>query len=215
MYFKILGPLEVEDRGRPVRIGGTKQRALLASLALRANEVVSRDRLIDELWGERAPDGSSHRLEEHISRLRKVLHRNGEAPLLTRPGGYVLRLSCETLDVAQFERLDDKGREALRRRRPDEAATLLRRALALWRGRPLEDVAMDRVSWSEVDRLEQRRIVTYEQLIEAELARGRHTEIVDELESLVRDDPLREQTSPHRWGAGAAPAPLLSSSAAA
>ncbi|HKA26239.1 MAG TPA: BTAD domain-containing putative transcriptional regulator [Gaiellaceae bacterium] len=193
MYFKLLGPLEVEDRERPMEIGGAKQRALLASLALNANKAVPRDHLIDLLWGEGAPASSAHRLEEHVSRLRKVLRRSDGASLETRAHGYLLRLGPEALDVAQFERLSDEGHVALRSERPEEAMTLLRRALALWRGRLLEDVALDRIAWPEVDRLEVRRTVSFEDLMDAALALGRHAEVLGELEVLVRNDPFRER----------------------
>ena len=193
MQFRILGPLEVEDNGGPLAIRGAKQRALLASLLFHANETVSRDLLIDELWGERAPESAGHRLEEHVSRLRKVLHRNGERLVVTTPGGYLLQLRGDMLDVAEFERLVEDGREALRDDRPDEAAALLREALALWRGRPAEDVGLDGIVWPEVGRLEELRAAAHEQLIDAELACGHHAEIADELEALVRADPHRER----------------------
>jgi len=193
MQFRILGPLEVEDDGNPLPIRGAKQRTLLASLLLHAGETVSRDRLIDELWGERAPESAGHRLEEHVSQLRKVLHRNGEKLVVTRPGGYLLRLTGESLDVAKFQRLMEEGRDALGQGRLDETAALLREALALWRGRPAEDVTLDGIAWPEVGRLEELRAAAAEQLMDAELARGRHAEVVDELESLVRADPLRER----------------------
>src|SRR5205823_14800836 len=192
-YFKVLGPAEGEDDGRGVAVRGAKQRALLAMLLLNANELISRYGLIDELWGERAPETAAHRLEEHVSRLRKLLHRNGETPVVTRPSGYLLRVSDNDLDVAQFERLVTRGRSALRDAQPEQAATLLREALALWRGRPLEDVDLDSVAWPEIRRLDERRAVAYEKLIDAELAQGRHAEVVDELEALVSREPLRER----------------------
>jgi predicted ATPase/DNA-binding SARP family transcriptional activator len=193
MQFRILGPLEVEDAGRLLRPTGAKQRVLLASLLLHANQTVSRGRLIDELWGERAPQTAAHRLEDHVSRLRKLLRRNGETPVVTRPAGYLLRVSQDALDVSQFEHLVREGTGALRRAHPEGAVALLRQALALWRGPPLEDVADDGIAWPEVRQLEELRAVAHEQLMEAELARGRHAEVVDELGELVRREPLRER----------------------
>jgi DNA-binding SARP family transcriptional activator len=116
---------------------------LLAVLLLRANRVVSRDALVHELWGECAPDAAAHRLEEHVSRLRRTLHHNGEAPLETRPNGYRLRIGDGGLDVGRFDRLVAEAKDAQRPRDPTRAAALLREALALWRGPPFEDVALD------------------------------------------------------------------------
>ena len=193
MYFKILGPLEVEDGGRQVEIGGPKQRALLTILLLRANETVSRDVLIEELWGERPPSGAAHGLEAHVSRLRKLLHGNGREVILTRPTGYLLRLNGDEVDLARFHWLTDAGLSALREGDYDGAAESFRRAFGLWRGRPLDDVAFESFAQVEISRLEERHAVAYEWLFEAELARGRHAEVVDELKALIRRYPLRER----------------------
>src|SRR5689334_25302653 len=121
MQFRLLGPLEVEDNGEPLRVAGAKQRALLGALLLRANRPVSRESLIEDLWGEQAPKAAAHRLEEHVSRLRKLLHRNGERLVLTEAGGYVLRPpEDDAVDVTHFERLLREAKDA----RPDDAATL-------------------------------------------------------------------------------------------
>ena len=110
MQFGLLGPLQVLDGDRVVPIGGPKQRALLAILLLRANALVARDRLIDELWGDRPPGTAGHSLDHQVSRLRKTL---GQADLVvTRPGGYVLQLEPEQLDTHRFERLFEQGRLA-------------------------------------------------------------------------------------------------------
>src|ERR1043166_9304610 len=131
MQFRVLGPLEVVENGEPLKLVGAKQRSLLAILLLRANEVISRDALIDGLRGEKPPAGAGHSLEEHVSRLRKHLHRNGQDLLLTRPGGYMLSIADGELDLDRFERLARDGREALRSGERERAAKLLRQALSL------------------------------------------------------------------------------------
>ena len=117
MEFRLLGPLEVWEDGRPLSLGGTKQRALLGILLLRANEVVSRDVLVDELWGDRPPASAAHSVEAYVSRLRKTLHadRAGEPILVTRPPGYMLRAGFEDVDLHRYERLLEEGRRALGR----------------------------------------------------------------------------------------------------
>jgi YVTN family beta-propeller protein len=193
MQFRILGPLEVEDEGESLKLGGTKQRALLALLLLRRNRVVSRDTLIDGVWGQRPPRDAEHGLEAHIFRLRKLLHRNGQDLVLTRPGGYVLQVREGELDLEQFERLADEGRTALRAGDEQGAAQLLRQALSLWRGHAFEDLAVDSFATGEIRGIEDDRLAAYEDWIEAELGCGHHTEILTKLERLVRHNPLRER----------------------
>jgi predicted ATPase/DNA-binding SARP family transcriptional activator len=189
MQFRLLGPLEVEDDGAPLRVGGAKQRVLLAALLLRANRPVSRERLIEELWGESAPASAAHRLEEHVSRLRRLLHRNDARLLLSEAGGYVLRVSEEDVDAARVERLIRDAKDAS----PHDAAAGFREALALWRGSPLQDVAHDGLLLPEIRRLDELHVSAQEQLIEAELSRGRHGDVLGELEELVQDEPFRER----------------------
>jgi YVTN family beta-propeller protein len=194
MQFGLLGPVEVEEEGRFIALGSAKQRALLAILLLHANEVVSRDRLIDDLWGERPPESASHSLEVYVSRLRKALQPDGGEPLLlTRPGGYLLRLGPEQLDLSRFERLSEDGRGALAVGNYDTAAARLREALALWRGSALADLAYEPFARPEADRLEEQRLAALEDKLEAELALGRHVALVGELELLSREHPLRER----------------------
>src|SRR5450755_859466 len=136
--YRILGPLEVSANGRAVEIGGLKQRALLAILLLRANQSVSRDVLVRELWGEQPPAGARHSLEVCVSRLRKTLDAAAAGPVLvTRPGAYRLQVADGQLDVTRFERLVADGRRAPGANAPEQAAASLRGALALWRGQPL------------------------------------------------------------------------------
>jgi YVTN family beta-propeller protein len=195
MEFRLLGPLEIWEDGRPLSLGGTKQRALLAILLLRANEVVSRDVLIDELWGERPPPSAAHSLEAYVSRLRKTLHadRTGEPILVTRPPGYMLRVGFEELDLHRFERLLEEGRRALATHAPERALQKLSDALSLWRGSPVGDLAFEPFAQVEVERLEELRLAALEERFEAELALGRNDALVPELQALVAQHPLRER----------------------
>ena len=195
MEFRILGPLEVRSDGRMLALGGAKQRALLAILLLNANEVVSSDRLIDELWGEEPPDTAVKGLQGYVSGLRKALDRADV--ILTRPPGYVIQVEPEQLDLERFERLRASAREALAAGDPERASTTLREALALWRGAPLADVAYESFAQNEIGRLEGLRLATLEERIEADLALGLHADVVAELESLIRDHPLREPLRAH------------------
>jgi YVTN family beta-propeller protein len=195
MEFRLLGPLEIWEEGRPLSLGGTKQRALLAILLLRANEVVSRDVLIGELWGERPPPSAAHSVEAYVSRLRKTLHadRAGEPLLVTRPPGYMLRVGFEKLDLHRYERLLEEGRRALATHAPEQAFQKLSEALALWRGAPLGDLAFEPFAQVEVERLEELRLAGLEERIEAELGLGRSAALVPELHALVVQHPLRER----------------------
>ena len=193
--FRILGPLEVRANGDRLRLGGRKQRALLAVLLLNANKVVSRDRLIDVLWGEKPPPTASHTLDAYLSRLRKALASDGdgEVRLITLAPGYVLRIAPDQLDLARFERLAADGQRALDAGEPELAAAKLRQAEALWHGRPLADLEFEPFARADVQRLEQLGVGNVEQRVEAELALGRHEMLVPELEALVTGHPLRER----------------------
>ncbi len=198
MDFKILGPLEVRDGDRPLRLGGARQRALLALLLLRANEVVSSDRLILELWGDERLEDASKALQVAVSRLRRTLHPRGspdepDALLVTRAPGYELRLDRGQLDLRCFEDRAAAGKQALAAGDPAGAAAILRDALALWRGSPLADLAYASFAQTEIDRLEELRLATVEARIEADLALGRHADLVAELEGLTDQYPLRER----------------------
>jgi DNA-binding SARP family transcriptional activator len=186
MDFRLLGPLEVLEDGRPLAVGGVQSRALLAVLLLHANHVVSRDRLVDELWGEAPPPTAGKIVQVYVSRLRKRL---GEARVLTRPPGYVLRAEPAELDLARFERLVADARRA----EAGTAAEMLRNALALWRGPPLADLAFERFAQAEIVRLEELRWAALELRIDADLAAGRAAELIGELEALIAEHPLRER----------------------
>ena len=187
MEFRILGPLEVVEQGRPLKLGGSRQRALLAVLLTRANEVVSKDRLIDELWGAQPPGTATNVLQYHVSRLRKTLARDDV--IVTRLPGYVIRVAPEELDLLRFENLVEEAR----RSPPERSAQLLRDALALWRGPALADLADEPFAQAEILRLEELRLDALERRVEADLALGGGAELVAELEALVREHPLREQ----------------------
>ena len=193
MHYRILGPLEVAEDDREVELGRGRQRSLLALLLLHANEVVSTERLIDDLWGETPPPTAAKTVQVYVSQLRKGLRNgNAEGPLLTRGSGYVLRIEPDELDLQRFERALAEGRQALDADAPDTAAEKLREGLALWRGPPLADFAYEPFAQAEIARLEQLRLAALEQRIEADLELGRHAEVVGELEALVAEHPLRE-----------------------
>ena len=189
MDFGILGPLAAWDGERELRLGGAKQRSVLAVLLLHANELVPTAKLVDELWGERPPPTAVKAVQIQVSQLRKLL---GEGVLETRPTGYLLRLGESTLDAQRFEHLLERGRQLLAEGAAEEAGGVLREGLALWRGPPLADFRFETFARNEIGRLEELRLVALEQRLEADLALGRAREIVGELEALVRDHPLRE-----------------------
>jgi DNA-binding SARP family transcriptional activator/WD40 repeat protein len=207
MDYRILGPLEVMDRDRPLVLGGEKQRALLAVLLLHAGEAVSADRLIDDLWGERAPPGAPKTLHAHISRLRKALDASGASVpdadgersaassgvLRTRGHGYVLRVEPGELDLDRFQALVEAGRQALANGEPERAAEALRDGLALWRGPPLTDFAYEAFAQAPIAQLEELRLGALEDRVEADLALGTHEQLVGELAALVKQNPLRER----------------------
>jgi YVTN family beta-propeller protein len=193
MDFRILGPLEVLDDERLLEVGGGKQRSVLALLLLHANEVVSSDRLIDELWPDEPPASAAKIIQAHVSRLRRALDGVGEGILLTRGHGYLLRVEPGQLDRDRFRGLLEDGRAALAADDPDKAAGTLRDALALWRGPPLAEFAYDSFAQEEIGRLEELHVAALEERIEADLAVGRHEAVVQELEQLVGRHPLRER----------------------
>ena len=190
MEFRILGPLEVWDEGRPVRIGGAKERALLVVLLLHANESVSVDRLIDELWGARPPATAKKSVQVRVAGLRRAL---GDGMLLTHGGGYLIRLAAGQLDLHVFERLVSAAGQALADGDPGAAAALLREALSLWRGAALADFAYESFAQPAITRLEELRLGAVELRIDAELALGLEAQLVGELRELVAAHPLHER----------------------
>jgi DNA-binding SARP family transcriptional activator len=191
MEFRILGPLEVYAAGQTVPLGGAKQRALLAVLLLNANHVVSVDRLIDELWGDRPPATAAHTIQVYVSQLRKALA--AEDVLVTRSPGYLLRAEAGSLDLHRFESMLEDGRRALGEGDPDAAARRLREALGLWRGDALADFSFEPFAQAAIGRLEDLRLAAVEDRIEADLALGRHADVIGELDALIHTHPLRER----------------------
>jgi DNA-binding SARP family transcriptional activator len=185
--FRILGPLEVVDDGREVMPSRPKQRALLARLLLRPNRVVSTDELVEALWGDGPPETARTALHGHIAALRKRL---GPETIETKPTGYVLSIRPEQIDLGRFQALVDEARgedEPVRR------SSLLRAALGLFRGEPLADFRYEEFARAERDRIEDLRLGTIEQWVDAELEQGSHADLVPELERLAAQHPLRER----------------------
>jgi DNA-binding SARP family transcriptional activator len=176
-----------------LEIGAGKRRAVLGVLLMKANEVVSTDRLIDEIWGERPPATAPKIVQGHISQLRRLLGDEDERLLKTRTPGYVLRLGEGQIDSDRFAASLTRARTALAAGAAREAALTLREALGLWRGPPLAEFAFERFAQEEIGRLEGLRIAALEERIEADLALGESGELITELESLVARHPLRER----------------------
>jgi YVTN family beta-propeller protein len=182
--YRILGPVDVLDDAQAIPVGGGRQRALLGVLLLHANETVSRDRLMDELWGAEPPETATTAIQVYVSQLRKALGRDA---IETRPSGYALGAEEGAVDSARFAALV----ESAHGEPPELAAGLLREALAIWRGPPLADVDPS-VARSERARLEEERLAALERRIDADLELGRHAELVSELDGVVREHPFRE-----------------------
>ncbi len=194
MEFGILGPVEVVHEGRALPLGGSRERAVLALLLLSANRVVSAERLAADLWDDAPPDGGVQSLRVFVSRLRKALREvGGDQLLVTKSPGYVLQVEPATIDATRFETLVAEGRERVGQGDQQGAAQLFGKALSLWRGPALSDVASAPLARAEAARLDEARLVALEERIEAELACGRHGEILPELEGLTRAHPVRER----------------------
>ena len=185
--FRILGPLEVSDETGPLLLGGQKQRAVLTVLLLEAGRVVSVDRLVDALWGERPPRTAVTSLQNFVSQLRKAL---GPEILETKPPGYRLNVRPGELDLDRFRAKVETARTA---QPPQERATKLREALDVWRGPPLADFSFEAFAQPHIAHLEELRLSTLEERVQADLEAGRHGELVGELEGLVDEYPVRER----------------------
>ena len=179
MEFRILGPLEVIDGGRSLSLGGTRQRAMLALLLTRPNEVVSTDRLIDELWGAQPPKTALNTIQYYVSQLRKAF---GADRIVTRPPGYRIEVRPGELDLQRFESLVQ-----------GDDAEALREGLALWRGPALADLAFEPFAQAETVRLEELRMAALERRLQLDLEHGREADLVGELEALIAEHPLRER----------------------
>ena len=187
MEFRILGPLEVHADGRSLPVPGHRQRCVLAVLLLHANQIVSSDQLIEELWPAESAEPGSAALQASVSRLRKALGTHADGVETAAPG-YVLHVEPDALDVRAFERLVEQAEHE----EPAAAAETLRNALALWRGPALADLAYESFAQAAIGRLEELRLLALERRMTADLALGRHAELVPELEALVAEHPLRE-----------------------
>ena len=190
MRVQVLGPFHLEDGGRRIAIGGVRQRAVLADLALHANEVVPSEQLLVELWGEDSPPSAANALQAAISRLRRVLPAGR---LTTTAPGYMLRVFPAELDAAQFEQLIFEGRDALTAGAAAEAGQLLDQAMTLWRGPPLADFRYEPFAQAEIARLEELQLACLEERNEAHLALGSAGALTAELGRMVTDHPLRER----------------------
>src|SRR5215471_3484068 len=184
----LLGPLEVRRDGESLRLGGRKPRMLLADLALHAGEVLSVDRLVDDLWGEQPPPTAKHAVQVNVSKLRDAV---GQV-LARREPGYVLEVRPDRVDAGLFAARTAEG-TALVERDPETAGAILREALALWRGPALADFAFEPFAQADIARLEELREQCLEARVDADLAVGRNVELVSELEALVRASPFRER----------------------
>jgi DNA-binding SARP family transcriptional activator/pimeloyl-ACP methyl ester carboxylesterase len=192
--FGVLGPLEVTADGRPLELAGARTRAVLAMLLVHANQVVSSDRLTEELWPGHPVGKAADSLQVRLSELRKALRAAGEADrLATRPPGYLLRVAPRELDALQFEQLAAEGTAALAAGDAATAAQRLEEALGLWRGPALADVDTVPSVRTEAGRLEEERLAALESRGEALLECGRHRELIAELEALTAAHPLRER----------------------
>src|SRR3954470_1636313 len=192
MEFRILGPLEVVDGDRRIALGGRKRRALLSALLLHRGQVVSVDDLIDALWGLDVPKTAEHSIQVYVSELRKAIGSVGGIGVAHRNPGYTLEAPESALDVHRFETLRERGR-ALSADDPARAAELLREALDVWRGPALADFRYDDFAQAEIGRLEELRLATIEDRVDAELTLGRHVDLVAELRPLVDAHPDRDR----------------------
>ncbi|MBL1102644.1 BTAD domain-containing putative transcriptional regulator [Streptomyces coffeae] len=196
MKFRVLGPLAVLDRDGPVRLSGIKQRAALGYLLLHPNDVVATSTLLAALWTGRPPPTARKMLQNAISGLRGLLPGGGSARgpmLLTHAPGYLLRVHTDDLDLTAYEAMVKAGRAQLAAGSWPAGAKHLRAALDLWRGPVLADLTAAGTDWPELTAIQQARLTAQEDAVEADLACGRHHEVVRELQTLVETEPLRER----------------------
>jgi predicted ATPase/DNA-binding SARP family transcriptional activator len=190
LKVRVLGPLELVIDNGPVPLRA-KHRRLLAALLIRVGEARSADVLIDSVWGETPPASASSLLQVYVSQLRKALP--APARIATFGSGYALVLDEGSLDAAEFERLLREGKEAMSDGNPGLAASVLARALALWRGQAYGELAYEEFARAEADRLEELHLVCIEARLEAGLALGQQDDLLPELQSLALAHPLRER----------------------
>src|SRR5437764_1523051 len=191
--FRILGPLEVLEDGNPVALGTLKERLVLGVLLLHANEFVSRERLIDELWGVAPPATARKAVNVYISKLRQTLARNGQDPIATADGGYRLLVDPDLVDADRVRNLVTGARERMAEGESDGASRLLQEALAFWRGPTLAGLSLESFGRDEVAQLDELRLTALMDRIDCDLAQGLHEQVLGELQVLVREHPLRER----------------------
>ncbi|GGL01907.1 hypothetical protein Sme01_46640 [Sphaerisporangium melleum] len=192
MEFRVLGSLQVVDGGADLTPSAGKVRAVLAMLVLRHNQIVSTRELIDELWGEHPPATALPTLHTYVYKLRKMLGTGGPATVITQPYGYLLATAPETIDAHRFDRLVADGWNALEHDDPAHATQTLTRALALWRGPALADLAAGELLSAQITRLEEGRLRALHLRLDADLRLGRHHELISELKELIATHPLNE-----------------------
>jgi DNA-binding SARP family transcriptional activator len=188
--YAVLGPLEAHAEGKPVSLGGRVSRALLGALLLRANEVVSIDRLVEVVWGESPPPTASHAIHVYVSKLRKAL---GAESIGHTTSGYVLRVAPGRIDLERFEQLSWTARQELAAGDAARACELFDEALSLWRGPALADLELEDFAQSSIARLDELKLAAMGTRFEAMLALGRHSEIIPELDALTADHPHDER----------------------
>ena len=191
--FRILGSIEVGDGDQRVDLGGLRERTLLARLLLAAGQVVSADRIAEDIWAGDPPPQAAATLRVYVSRLRRALGPAGASAVQTQPPGYRLQLEPGQLDADRFATLAASARADLAAGRPAAAAAGMAAALALWRGPALGDIADLAFAQADVARLDEARLAVLEGRIEADLACGRHAGVASELDGLAREYPLRER----------------------
>ena len=193
LEYRLLGPLDALVDGQPAQLGPPRQRVLLAALLCEANALVPTARLVDLLWPDDPPSSAANLVQGYVSGLRKAV---GKEAIETRGTGYVAHVEQNALDLQVFERLAHEGSVALENGRNEVAASVLARALGLWRGPALSDLGDERFVVATAARLEELRILALERRLAADIAIGRHADVVGEIETLVAEHPLRERP----WG---------------
>ena len=191
--FRILGPLEVVEDGESVALGTLKERLVLGVLLLHANEFVSPERIIDELWGVAPPPTARKAVQVYVSKLRKVLAGDGHDPIATADGGYRLMVDPALFDADRVRSLVAGGRSRMVDGHSEEASRLLQEALGFWRGPTLAGLPLESVGRDEVAELDELRITSLMDRIDCDLAQGRHEHVLGELQVLIREHPLRER----------------------
>jgi predicted ATPase/DNA-binding SARP family transcriptional activator len=191
LEFRILGPLEVVGPSGAIAVKPGKQRSLLTALLLEANRVVAIDQLVERLWVD-PPRSAEKLVQVYVSQLRRALG-GGADRVITRRPGYLINVGADEVDSSCFEQLLADGRAALAEGNAQRARRSLEQALALWRGPALADFTYDEFARLEAERLEELRVVAIEERLEADIALGRHEEVIGELRTSVEQHPLRER----------------------